>query len=224
MELVAIEEVADRERGTLDRVLAALGASWRVAWGKGGRVGPCAFLWNSRSLELLESGRELGADGLFAAPAMYARFRTTGVWVTITVIAVNVERNVPMRGRQDTVRGLARAVQQVRERTGAEDCVIVMGGFTLNATDASFEPLLNADSVVRVSDGWAAVDIRNVSTSDQMFLLEGAERRWKGAGGVIRFDDIFYDDDDEKAERHVSDHRPIWLGLQVPRPLGTSDK
>jgi hypothetical protein len=143
--------------------------------------------------------------------------------LSFTLVAVSLNRGVPARGRQETIRRLAGPLREVAESTRAGQYVILMGGFTLDATDASFDTLFDA-GFVRASGAWGAVDIATRRTWDQLFLRKTDWSKWDGTGGVIPFDELCYGDDDEKAERAISNSRPLWLGLRIPGSGGTRDK
>ena len=39
---------------------------------------------------------------------------------------------------------------------------------------------------------------------------------YAGQHGVVKFDEMMFDDDDSAAKIALSDHRPVWVELQVP--------
>ncbi len=85
-----------------------------------------------------------------------------------------------------------------------------------NITDNSFDPLLNIAGVVRANEDTPATHIYSTSTYDQVFPSTEETTKWTGAATLIRFDEIFFGNDDSAANLAASDHRPVWVSLLIP--------
>jgi endonuclease/exonuclease/phosphatase family metal-dependent hydrolase len=94
--------------------------------------------------------------------------------------------------------------------------VILVGDFNRNVGDDSFDDLLALEGLRCANAGTGPTKIDNTNTYDQIFLSLIQTKEWKEQFDAAPFDETDFGNDDTKARVAVSDHRPVWITLEVP--------
>lgn len=96
------------------------------------------------------------------------------------------------------------------EMAGDAD-LFLAGDFNLAPSETAFDALEALGYVsVKQDEGTTIAD----SPYDTFWLAAGLLPEYAGTWGMERFDEVLYDDVDDKASLEVSDHRPVWMLLQ----------
>lgn len=106
--------------------------------------------------------------------------------------------------------------ERVQAATPEDRDLIVVGDFGRNASDESFDLLLSIPGMVRATEDTASTHVSSTSTYDQIFLSTDHTVEWVGIARTALFDEWYFDDDDAAASLACSDHRPVWVPLNVP--------
>ncbi len=212
-DLIAVQELLDAD--ALRRCAAELARrgkhySFLVSDPVGRRVKErYGFLYRS---DLLSASRpRLYPDTMdrFIREPYYADFRCGDFDFTLlTVHIIYKSRRAPERKME--LDALASAFEYVQKRNGPENDVILTGDFNEEPGSPRFARLTGIDSLVMLVRG-VKTTISDSSTYDQIVFQDRyTAREFTGRWGVFRFDEEMYGDEDRKASREVSDHRPVW--------------
>jgi endonuclease/exonuclease/phosphatase family metal-dependent hydrolase len=223
-DVVAVQEVQLASGGNaVQKLRRQLGEPWRVeiTAATGNQLKErYAFLYRSDRVELL--GTPAIIDGPEAAqfdrrPGV-ASFRSGSFDFTLVTVHLwyGDKANNPKRRQEATA--LARFAKDLAAR-GPERDVIVLGDFNEMRSGGNLH--------LFESQGWMRVD-RDQPTNlgsnevyDNILFDLKFTREYADGAGVVRFDETMFGDDDKRAAREVSDHRPVWAEFNTT--LGDDD-
>ena len=210
-DFIALQEVRDSR--VLDRLMELLpGWDYVLSLPVGRGVKEFyAFLYRTGVFELLGSPYTLGdGDDLFIREPFVAHFRTgTFDFTVITIHSVYGDSKAPRRAEAAL---LDDVIDYVERENGAEEDVILTGDFNLPCDDEAwemdFEPLVSPDMKTTISDA---------SSYDNIWIGPSSIEVIREAS-VYHFDEILFGNDDKRASREVSDHRPVSVELRTNLP------
>ena len=204
-DLVAIQEVK-REGEEVDRLLNVLGPPWR-----GTSFSPMTgnherFVFIYRADRLQEVGRPHLIDspdaGIFDRVPYQAGFRAGQF--DFTLVTVHLSYTDTLR-RQREAEALARFARDMAAHEQEKD-IIVLGDF--NEQGQGNLHYLEANGWQTVIKEPTNLGSRNIF--DHLLINPLYTREWSHSSGVVRFDEIYYRNDDKTAANCVSDHRPAY--------------
>lgn len=221
LEVIAVGELNDPV--ALARVAQSLGMEWEWAT-TSDKIGRKAstreyygFLWNSDVVDMLDSVRvDPDPDDAFDREPAWATFRTSDGSMDFTVIAVHITWGTRVEPRKAEIRALAQVWERTQEATATDDDLILVGDFNRKIGDDSFIPLLSLPGIVRANEDTGPTNISSRTTYDQIFISLDGTHEWTGEYATIRFDELFFENNDAMARQAVSDHRPVWIRLMIP--------
>ena len=109
--------------------------------------------------------------------------------------------------RREEARKLA-GVYAIVQSQDSENDVLLMGDFNLGPDDSGFDSLRAIPNIVYVN-GEIPTSIKD-RLYDNIWFQAHFTREFTGTYGVIKFDEVLFENDDRKASLMVSDHRPLW--------------
>ena len=170
-----------------------------------------AFLYDERKVSVLQEGALFDSDEFLRAP-YYATFQSGRF--DFTVIATHVIWGDRVAERQREVQALSDVFQSIQERDTEEQDVILMGDFNRNPDDLeAYAPLFDIPFMEHLFNLPMKSHIRDTSLYDNILFQTHHVREFTGAGGINRFDERLFGNDDKAASLAVSDHRPVWGGF-----------
>ncbi len=215
-DLVAIQELRDEE--VVQRTLSILEARGHVYHamisppvGRGVKE-RYAFLWRPKKIAPLDVGTVWPdpADDFIREP-FYASFRAGSF--DFTLITIHVIFGDRIGDRREEALLLDDVYRTIQNSNPDEQDVILLGDFNLPPEDRgmaevdfSLDPVLAGDVRTTISDA----SLYDNFWWDLQYLTE-----WTGAAGIDHFDEAVFGDDDHAALLAVSDHRPIWVTLEI---------
>lgn len=182
------------------------------------------FVWDTSRLAMVgEPHVDPDPDDAIDREPGWATFRTTDGGLDFTVMVVHITWGSTVGSRQAEIRALRGVWDRTQTATVGDDDLVLCGDFNRNVGDAAFDRLLDVTGMVDAAHPPGATTspiptvINAASTYDQMFLSTAATREWTGTFTVYPFDELLFAKDDVKAQKSVSDHRPVAITLTVPQ-------
>jgi len=176
------------------------------------------FVWDSNDLSLEGEVQNVADpnDKIDRNPA-WATFKTGNGNLDFTVIAVHITwGSQGVKPRKEEVKIMATVWERVQEATTNDDDIILMGDFNRNVSCESFDPLLSIEGIIRANEETGPTHVSSTSTYDQIFLSTEYTSEWTGDWRTIKFDEVYFGNDDKTAKLEASDHRPVSIRLRVP--------
>ena len=209
-DVLAIQEVKKDGRA-VDRLLATLGPPWRS-----GGISP--MTGNNERFAIIYRGdrvQEIGSasfinladESVFDRHPYTAKFRANRF--DFQLIVVHLSYTDTGRRRLET-QTLANCVIQLAARQSEKD-IIIVGDF--NEQRARPNLSLMADA------GWhttinVATNLSSKETYDNILIEPKHTTQWQGSS-VVRFDELYFGNDDRAASAAVSDHRPAYADFKA---------
>ena len=209
-DVLAIQEVKKDGRA-VDRLLATLGPPWRS-----GGISP--MTGNNERFAIIYRGdrvQEIGSasfinladESVFDRHPYTAKFRANRF--DFQLIVVHLSYTDTGRRRLET-QTLANCVIQLAARQSEKD-IIIVGDF--NEQRARPNLSLMADA------GWhttinVATNLSSKETYDNILIEPKHTTQWQGSS-VVRFDELYFGNDDRAASAAVSDHRPVYADFKA---------
>ena len=213
-DLIAVQEIKG-QGDEVDRLLNALGAPWRSTSlsGRTGNSERFAFLYKADRLAEVGRARfvESGRAEVFDRRPYQATFRCGQF--DFTLISVHLHFSKPDQRRLEA-EALA-AICQELARASSEKDIIVVGDFNEQRSRPNLD--------VFRARGWETLiaeptNLGSKEVFDNIILDRRHTREWTGKAGVVRFDEMYFANDDKAASRDVSDHRPAWADFSTLGP------
>jgi endonuclease/exonuclease/phosphatase family metal-dependent hydrolase len=212
-DLVAIQEV-QREGQVVERLRRQLNEPWRYAVSeRTGNNERYAFLWRADRVEAIGQPRLYGGAeaSSFSRVPVLAGFRSGQF--DFTVVSVHLwygdKANNPQRRTEADA--LARITREMAAR-GPEKDVIVLGDFNETRRDGNLR-MFESFGWKRLS--FEATNLGSSEAFDNIMVDPRATREVTPRAGVVRFDETAFGNDDARAAREVSDHRPVWADFST---------
>jgi len=228
-DIIAIQEVRDSR--VLDRAVVILNANTDVMWdylisrkvGRGVKE-RYAFLFRTDRIQAIGDG-EIAADpsDVFIREPYIASFQAGSFDFTlITIHTLFKSKNAPERG--DEFEALGQVFLDVQAADPSEQDVIVLGDFndspTNKAGDKANKRFLRMLNVVPDMRCLFSGDIQTTISDTAKSLYDNIcyqpqhVTEYTNKNGIVKFDETVFGNDDKKASRRVSDHRPIWANFR----------
>jgi endonuclease/exonuclease/phosphatase family metal-dependent hydrolase len=143
-------------------------------------------------------------------------FATHDGRLDFTLLVVHITWGAKVALRRAEVRALKDYFLRVRDEDPGDRDAILLGDFNRDAGDESFGELLSIPSMIDTTEPFPPTVVRGTSTYDHILFQRRFVTEYAGVHGVERFDETSFGDDDTRARTAVSDHRPVWIVLNVP--------
>lgn len=214
------------------RELAALGGEWEgvQTTSKSGNTAASSeyygFVYRSDKLRVRSPPRilpeiqysvpgESGTRGFDRDPATCA-FATRDGHLDFTMIVVHITWGTKVAYRRGEIRALREHFLRVRDEDPEDDDVILGGDFNRDVGDEAFADLLSIPTMVDTTEPSPPTVVKGTSTYDHILFQRRFLTEYTGSHGVEAFDETLFGGDDARARTAVSDHRPVWILLEVP--------
>ena len=209
-DLLAIQEVKKDGRA-VDRLLATLGPPWRS-----GGISP--MTGNNERFAIIYRGdrvQEIGsasfidlADGtIFDRHPYTARFRANRF--DFQLVVVHLSYTDTGRRRLET-QTLANCVLELVARQSEKD-IIIVGDFNEQRARPNLPLMTGAGWHTTISE---ATNLSSKETYDNILIEPKHTTQWQGSS-VVRFDELYFGNDDRAASSAVSDHRPVYADFKA---------
>jgi endonuclease/exonuclease/phosphatase family metal-dependent hydrolase len=166
---------------------------------------------------------ETGTPIRFDREPAYCKFATLDSRLDFTLMAVHIrwDTEKPMAelvaNRRAEVRALKDYFIKVRNQDSADNDVLLCGDFNRNVDDSgSLSHLLTNPTMIDTTAPNIPTTIGTTNTYDHFLFQTTLVQEYTGQHGVIKFDEILFNNDDAAASLACSDHRPVWINLRVP--------
>ena len=169
-----------------------------------------AFLFDPQMVNVIEDGEVFpDPNDAFIREPYFATFKAGEF--DFTVIAVHIIWGDSVGERQREIQELAKVYQTLQSANKAEQDVILVGDFNRAPKDkVAYGPLLSIPSMGHLFQLPQKSHIKDTSLYDNIFFQMDYVREYTGESGIDPFDEIHFGNDDTKALKAVSDHRPVW--------------
>ena len=243
-DFIAISELRDEKvLKRLQQILSESGAEYGYQISEPvGQMGSShkeryAFLYYKGLVSVVTDGTLYpdAADGIddFVRDPYWATFRAGKF--DFSVIAVHILWGDGIFGRQAEIMKLADVYQFVQKANGeTEEDVLLVGDFNREPSDThAYRNLMALPSMTHLFRLPQTSHIKDASLYDNIFFQTDNVTEYLGRSGIDKFDETDFANDDDAANRAVSDHRPVWAlfridgldtpatrsGVRVPKPI-----
>ena len=110
---------------------------------------------------------------------------------------------------------LTKVYEYVQNEDPQEQDIIVLGDFNFPPTDRGWDDLKAFSTMACLIEPPAKTTITDTSLYDNFWFQAEYVKEYTGESGINMFDQEMFGNDDSKAKRAVSDHRPIWAVFSV---------
>ena len=210
-DFIALQEVRNNE--IIDRAVAMLrrdfGLNYFSLVSKGvgrGVKERYAFLFRANKVGFMLEAEFIEDDeDLFIREPFYAKFRAGefDFWA-ITIHSIYGDIVADRRAEALVLDDVYRFVQDL----DGENDILLMGDFNLPPDDKGFEELLALEGMTAINTS-IPTSIKD-RLYDNIFIQSQYTQEYAGQYGVLKFDELWYGNDDKTASLAVSDHRPLW--------------
>jgi len=212
-DLLAIQEV-QQEGQEVQKLRLQLNEPWRhVISDRTGNNERFAFIYREDRVELLDSPRLMSGPEAttFDRVPFIATFKAGQF--DFVLVTVHLSYTDTSRRRREA-EALARFAKDMAAHASEKD-VIVLGDFNEQHRIGNLHYF--------DEQGWTRLitEPTNLGSSeiyDNLLIDRQFTREWTGRGGVIRFDESDFGNDDKSAMESVSDHRPAWAEFSTVGP------
>jgi len=175
-----------------------------------------AFLYRKDKIKKIQEGRlyEERKDEFIREP-FYATFKAGNF--DFTLVTIHVLFGSSKKARRPEIRELAIVYNKVQDEDPEEQDIILLGDFNFPPTDKGFDNLKATSTMTFLVEPPVKTTITDTSLYDNFWFQKEYVREYIGESGVNRFDEIMFNNDDNKAKRAVSDHRPIWARFNISK-------
>lgn len=145
-------------------------------------------------------------------------FATLDGRLDFTMIEVHVTWGEKVEYRRAEVRALKGYFERVRDSDPGDKDVILCGDFNRDVGDkGSLSVLLTEPDMTDTTAPDVPTMVASDHTYDHLLFQTRFLTEYTGRHGVERFDETMFGNDDAKAKKDCSDHRPVWVVLRVPK-------
>ena len=169
-----------------------------------------AFMWRSDKVGLVTDGQFYPErHDEFIREPWYATFRAGQF--DFTLVTVHILFGKSRKDRRPELRALSHVMEWVQIRDPLEQDIILLGDFNAPPTDAGWDILKQSfPQIQHILDPPIKTTITDTSLYDNIWFDSRFTTEYTGDHGMYRFDEDMFDNDDKRASKMVSDHRPIW--------------
>ena len=173
-----------------------------------------AFLYRADRLSVVTPGRTVpdAADEFIREP-YYAQFRAGNF--DFILLTIHLLYGSSAQERRPELLSLARAFDQVRAENPTEQDIILLGDFNFPPDDAGWTALKQSPTMTYLIRPPEKTTITDTSLYDNIWFQASYVREYTGQAGIIKFDEDMFANDDRRASRTVSDHRPVWARFRI---------
>jgi endonuclease/exonuclease/phosphatase family metal-dependent hydrolase len=234
MDLLAIAELNDTVvLPKLVKALETIGGDWdRVqTTTKVGNTSHTAehygFVFRSDKLRVRGTPRVLsektyvieedGQSHRFDREPYVSGFETLDGRFDFAVIVVHVTWGDGVAYRKAEIKLLKSYFIEVQDSDTSDNDLFLVGDFNRNVGDSgSLTELLTVDTMIDTVKADTPTKIKANNTYDHILFQTKFVTEYNGASGVYKFDETLFDNDDDKSRLVCSDHRPVWVIIEVP--------
>lgn|SRR3990167_2950550 len=214
-DIAAVQEVRDEK--AMQRVLRLMDPGWKYIISEPvGRMVKerYAFFYRSDRINLKTAGI-LFPDTMdrFIREPYFATFKAQGF--DFTLVTTHSLFGTTVRGRQEEARHLAGVLRHVAGLETKEKDIILLGDFNLPPTDQYAWGPVEALGYEATIHPPVKTTITDTSLYDNFWFDPTEVQEYTGEWGMEKFDEWIFKDRDDMAEKAVSDHRPIWIDLNI---------
>ena len=101
----------------------------------------------------------------------------------------------------------------VVQNQDAENDMLLMGDFNLPPDDTGFESLKAIPNMIHMNSE-IPTSIKD-KLNDNIWFQAHFTKEFTGTYGIIKFDEVLFENDDKKASLAISDHRPLWAEFDI---------
>ena len=94
--------------------------------------------------------------------------------------------------------------------------LILMGAFRYPISHPVFEGFLSQKGILRAGDPSIPTNFKTGQVTDHILFHADKISDYDGESGVVLFEKNFFEGDSNEAARSFSEHRPLWITLNVP--------
>lgn len=185
------------------------------------------FVFRSDKLQVRGTPRVLGEktyviDGdsqshRFDREPYVCEFKTLDDRFDFTIIVVHVTWGKGVAYRKGEIKLLKNYFIEVQDSDTSENDIFLVGDFNRNVADSgSLTELLTVPTMIDTVKADTPTKIKANNTYDHILFQTQFVTEYNGATGVYKFDETLFDNDDKKAKLVCSDHRPVWVIIEVP--------
>lgn len=217
-DVIAIQELRDEE--VLQRTVALLKErgkeyEYEVSDEVGKEVKErYAFLYRKDRVKKIQEGKlyEERKDEFIREP-FYATFKAGNF--DFTLITIHVLFGSSEKARRPEIKELATVYNKVQDEDPTEQDIILLGDFNFPPADKGFNDLKAISTMTFLIEPPVKTTVTDTSLYDNFWFQKEYVREYLGESGVNKFDEIMFNNDDNKAKQAVSDHRPIWARFGI---------
>lgn len=170
------------------------------------------FIYEDSFIKCTVSPRIYNDNFFFRKPG-YASFRAGKF--DFTVIAIHVIWGKSVGQRREEIKRLNNVFTKIREK-GSENDIILVGDFNRNPEDdLSWGPLKSQPSMVQLFQAPQKSMVVDSNLYDNILFQSVYVKEYSLDKGIVRFDEDLFNNDDKKAIKAVSDHRPVWAKFRI---------
>ena len=209
-----------RDSTIMDRMVAMLksqyGKNYRYEFSPAVGAGVkeyYAFLYDTSRVRLLTSGK-IYQDSTFLRCPYYATFKAGQFDFTVIIIHVIWGNTVGEQRKE--IQRLATVYQNIQDSDPKENDIILMGDFNRNPDDdLAWGPLRSIHSMNVLFALPASSMIWDTNLYYNMMFQSVYTSEYTLDKGIVRFDETYFGNDDNAANKAVSDQRPIWAQFRT---------
>ena len=212
-DVLAIQEVKKDGRA-VDRLLATLGPPWRS-----GGISPMtgnnerfAIIYRGDRVQAVGSASfiDLADESVFDRHPYTARFRANRFGFQLVVVHLSYTDTGRRRLETQT---LANCVMELAARQSEKD-IIVLGDFNEQRARPNLPLMEDVGWHTTVSE---ATNLSSKEIYDNILIEPKHTTQWQGSS-IVRFDELYFANDDRAASAAVSDHRPVYAEFKTDGP------
>jgi endonuclease/exonuclease/phosphatase family metal-dependent hydrolase len=167
-----------------------------------------AFFYDTSKVRVLKRG-QIYNDSTFLRCPYYATFKANNF--DFTAIAIHIIWGDSVGERRKEIKRMATVYQDIQNSDPHENDILLMGDFNRDPDDdLAWGALRSISSLKTLFSLPASSMIWDSHLYDNMMFQTIYTTEYSLDHGIIRFDETDFGNDDNAANKDVSDHRPIW--------------
>jgi endonuclease/exonuclease/phosphatase family metal-dependent hydrolase len=167
-----------------------------------------AFVYDPSVIQKIKDG-QIYCDTIFLRNPYYATFQANQF--DFTTITIHVIWGDTVEGRRREIRQLASVYRNIQDADPKENDVILLGDFNRNPDDdLAWANLYAISSMIHLFDLPLKSMILDTHLYDNILFQSAYTKEFTLDKNIVKFDESDFGNDDEKASKDVTDHRPVW--------------
>lgn len=152
-------------------------------------------------------------DSFFFRKPVHASFKARNF--DFTIIANHIIWGKTVTQRRKEIQRLARVYENIQKRSSEND-IILLGDFNRNPDDdLAWGPLRAISGMEQLFQLPKKSMILDTNLYDNILFQGMYTREYTLDKGIENFDEYLFNNDDKKASKAVSDHRPVWARFRI---------